>query len=258
MSGHILAIDAGNTRIKWGLHDGKEWLLRHAVATTDIADGLAVRSRLNASEIDYIVVSNVAGPLVGRVIEDQFRSFGKPVWFVTAQASQCGVVNGYERPVQLGSDRWAALIGARAAATGASRALLVVMCGTALTVDALNADGHFLGGIIAPGLALMHRAMHRGTVQLSAASGQYQRFPTSTANAMTSGAVEACAGAVERMYAHLSAETGDTPACICSGGAIVEIAPHLSFPTSINDNLVLDGLLVIANAKTPRTSPNLM
>lgn len=251
MSGHILAIDAGNTRIKWGLHDGKEWFLRDAMATTDIAGGLPFRSQLNASEMDCIVVSNVAGPSVGKAIEDQFGSLGKPISFVTAQTSQCGVVNGYDSPVQLGSDRWAALIGARAASTDASRAQLVVMCGTTLTVDALNGDGHFLGGIIVPGLVLMHRAMNRGTVQLSAASGQYQRFPKSTANAMTSGAVEACTGAVTRMYAHLSAETGDMPACICSGGAIYEIAPHLSFPTLINDNLVLDGLLVIANAKTP-------
>ena len=250
MSGHILAVDAGNTRIKWGLHDGKEWFFRDAVATADIADRLAFRSLLSASEIDRVVVSNVAGPSVGKLIEDQFGSLGKPISFVMAQASQCGVVNGYDSPVQLGSDRWAALIGAHSAATGALRAQLVVMCGTALTVDALSADGHFLGGIIVPGPVLMHRAMNRGTAQLPAAPGEYQRFPTSSANAMTSGVIEACAGAVARMYAHLAAEAGAVPCCVCSGGAIHEIASHLSFPTSINDNLVLDGLLVIANAKS--------
>ena len=248
MSARILAIDAGNTRIKWGLYDGQSWFLRGAVDIAGIANSHAFHDVLSASVIDYVLISNVAGPIFAKTIEDQIQVLGKPISFAGAQASQCGVTNRYADPAQLGSDRWAALIAAHAAAVDAPRAQLVVMSGTALTVDALGADGTFLGGIIAPGLTLMHRALNRGTAQLPFAPGVYQSFPTNTVNAITSGAVEACAGAIQRMYTHLSARVGDAPHCVGSGGAMHVLAPHLPFPVSINENLVLDGLLVIANA----------
>ena len=246
MTARILAIDAGNTRIKWGLHDGRDWVLRGVIDIADVAGSSARRDLQAASAVDQIVVSNVAGSTVGMMIEEELRFFGKPISFISVQVAQCGVVNGYDAPTQLGSDRWAALIGAHRAACSAPRAQLVVMAGTALTVDALTADGRFLGGIIVPGLMLMHSALNGGTAQLPGAIGQHQIFPTSTVNAITSGAIEACAGAVQRMHARLTGEVGELPECIGSGGAIALLTPHLSFPVSINDNLVLDGLLVIA------------
>lgn len=246
MTSKVLAIDAGNTRIKWGLHDGRDWLLRGAIAIADVAGGDTFRDLTNTSGIDQIVASNVAGPSVATDIEDQLQFLGKPISFISAQVAQCGVANSYDTPTQLGSDRWAALIGAHRAACSAPRAQLVVMAGTALTVDALTADGRFLGGIIVPGLMLMHSALNRGTAQLPGAIGRHQIFPTSTVNAITSGAIEACAGAVQRMHERLAGEIGELPECIGSGGAIALLTPHLSFPVSINDNLVLDGLLVIA------------
>ena len=252
MNARILAIDAGNTRIKWGLHDGREWFLRGAVDTVDVAGSHAFREVWKAAAIERVVISNVAGPSVAKAIEDQIHVLDKPVCFIAATARQCGVVNRYDNPAQLGSDRWAALIAAHAdaqtPAAGGARAQLVVVSGTALTVDALTADGHFLGGIIVPGLMLMHRALNRSTAQLPVTPGEYQTFPRSTANAISSGAVEACAGAVARMYTHLSAQAGDAPHCVGSGGSMHVLAPHLPFPVSINDNLVLDGLLAIANA----------
>ena len=80
--------------------------------------------------------------------------------------------------------------------------------------------------------------------------GNYQTFPCNTLDAISAGAIEACSGAVQRMYSHLSAQTGEVPHCIASGGAIHVMSPHLPFPVSINDNLVLDGLLEIALADT--------
>ena len=246
MNARTLAIDAGNTRIKWGLHDGVTWSLRGTVATAEIAHSDAFRDGLKASVVDRIVVSNVAGLIAAKAIADKIHFLDRPTTFIAACASQCGVVNGYAVPAQLGSDRWAALVAARAAALDAPHPQLVVMSGTALTVDALTADGFFLGGIIVPGLTLMRRALNSGTAQLPAMPGQYQTFPGSTVNAITSGALAACAGAVQRMFAHLSDKTGDVPRCVGSGGAIDVLAQQLPFPVSINDNLVLDGLLVIA------------
>ena len=120
------------------------------------------------------------------------------------------------------------------------------MSGTALTIDALNAEGVFLGGIIVPGLALMRGALNRGTAQLPLDAGAHQVFPCNTQDAISTGSIEACSGAVQRMHAQLWAQTAARPHCVASGGAIQAMAPHLPFPVTINDNLVLDGLREIA------------
>ena len=256
----ILAVDAGNTRVKWGIHDGREWFMRASFATT--ANEETAFSHLPHDPlIDRIIVSNVAGKSAGARIKDALYRLGLPIEIVQSQPEQCGVTSRYDAPDALGTDRWAALIGAfnsNATATLPRRApqpLLVVMAGTALTVDALTAEGVFLGGIIVPGLSLMRAALHHGTALLPATPGEYQTFPRNTLNAITAGTIDACAGAVQRMFMHLSAESAAMPHCIGSGGAIHTISAHLPFPVAINDNLVLDGLIHIArDAQNARIS----
>jgi type III pantothenate kinase len=94
----------------------------------------------------------------------------------------------------------------------------------------------------------MRDSLNRGTAQLPADAGEYAVFPARTVDAIASGAIEACAGAIERMHARLSSRAGEAPRGIASGGALELLAPRLSFPLTINDNLVLDGLLAIARS----------
>ena len=246
----VLAVDAGNTRVKWGIHNGREWFLRGAFATAAAGTAEAFSHLPSNSQVDRIMISNVAGVQVANRIKDALYRIGKPITVIESQAEQCGVTSGYQPPGALGTDRWAALIAAHVAARQVPGPRLVVMAGTALTVDALTADGEFLGGIIVPGLALMRSALNRGTAQLPSPplnDGDYVTFPGNTLSAISVGAVEACSGAVQRMYTHLSARTGEAPHCVASGGAIHVLSPHLPFPVTINDNLVLDGLLSIAS-----------
>ena len=247
----ILAIDAGNARVKWGIHDGREWFLRGAFATAAAAHEASTVEAFSHlppnPQVERIMISNVAGVQVANRIKDALYGLGTPITYIESQAEQCGVTSRYLPPAALGTDRWAALIAAHASARHARTPLLVVMAGTALTVDALTAEGVFLGGIIVPGLALMRLSLNRGTAQLPDEAGEYQSFPRNTLNAISGGAIEACSGAVQRMYAHLSAQTGAVPHCVASGGAIHVISPHLPFPVTTNDHLVLDGLLQIAS-----------
>ena len=245
----VLAADAGNTRVKWGIHDGREWFLRAAFATAAAGNPEAFSHLPSHPQVDRIMISNVAGAQVANYIKDSLYGLGKPITFIQSQAEQCGVISRYQPPAALGTDRWAALIAAHVSARHAPKPQLVVMAGTALTVDALTANGIFLGGIIVPGLALMRSALNRGTAQLPGEAGDYQTFPHNTLNAISAGAIEACSGAVQRMYTHLSAQSGEVPHCIASGGAIHVMSPHLPFPVTINDNLVLDGLLEIASTE---------
>ena len=242
----ILLIDSGNSRIKWAwAHSGPDWL-RHG-AVEQGGDALsAAFAALPAP--DRIVVSNVAGKAAAQRIEAACALWKLPVEFITAQAGQCGVRNGYERPAQLGSDRWAALI---AAWRHEQSACLVVNCGTAITVDALSDQGEFLGGLILPGLELMRRSLIASAAQLESGHGVWREFPRNTADAMHSGAIQAAAGAIRRQYALLEARREHAPTrCILSGGAADELQAHLDLPLLRMDDIVLRGLLIIAREKS--------
>jgi type III pantothenate kinase len=155
------------------------------------------------------------------------------------------VRNGYSNAAQLGSDRWAALIAAWHLVRGKC---LVVNSGTATTIDALSGQGEFLGGLILPGVELMQRSMVAAAVQLKPAQGEYVPFPLNSADALYSGAIQANCGAIERQYTLL--DDGSAP-LILSGGAAGLLQRCLdqkrfSVPPRVVDNLVLQGLLLIA------------
>jgi type III pantothenate kinase len=241
---NILAIDAGNSRIKWGYADDSGWLRRAWLATADAANlGEALRD-LPAPV--RIVVSNVAG---GDVHEAITRSLARydvaPLW-VVGRDQQCGVRSGYANPAQLGPDRWAALISAWKGYGRAGRACVVVNAGTTMTVDALSGDGVFLGGCIVPGVALMRAALDRGTARLQSQPGAFYYFPDNTADAIMSGAVNALAGAIDRMRGYLEESGQGVPLIVLSGGDAALIQPRLNEKVELADNLVLEGLLEIA------------
>jgi type III pantothenate kinase len=235
----ILAVDAGNTRIKWGLWDGG-WLRQDSVAKDDVPL-LAVAWQL-LDRPRHVIASNVAGAQVREWLNAWARSRGLAVRWVTSQPEQCGVKNGYREPAQLGADRWAALVAARHLAGGAA---LAVNAGTAVTIDALTQEGEFLGGLIVPGLDLMAVALARGTAGLPRAPGAIAQFPGTTADAIASGAMQSVCGAIERMERAL-AERGAEPEILLSGGAAQVIRNHLGRPVRLVPNLVLDGLRWIA------------
>jgi type III pantothenate kinase len=236
-----LLIDAGNTRIKWGVHDGRAWLVNGVAATADSGALSAAWAAIPA--VKRAVASNVAGFTVRDDLERACKALGVGLRVMHAEPSLLGVTNGYRDPSQLGSDRWAALVAAHHLMRGNK---LVVMAGTALTIDALTDDGKFLGGLIVPGPGLMRRALDRGTAGLRQTEGAFMDFPSATPDAITSGAVQACAGAVARMRDAMTAR-GLAPArVLLSGGAAPEIAGHLPLPHDIRENLVLDGLALIA------------
>jgi type III pantothenate kinase len=194
------------------------------------------------------VISNVAGTRVRasmlRCLE-VWPDAPAPQWLVS-QAEQCGVKSGYRNPAQLGSDRWAAMIGARALVDG--RPVLVVVCGTATTIDFVNAAGVFTGGVILPGVGLMIRSLHEGTAALPDADGQYTDHPTQTVDAIVSGCQHAQAGAVERLYG-LHHRNYPEVLCLLSGGAARALAPRLSIAFQLHENLVLEGLHRIAQSR---------
>ena len=247
----ILAIDAGNSRVKWGWLEtdatgGWRWA---SIASVSLIEFAAASDHVNPFSVTHadperIVISNVAGEGAHQLLVNWTSVFdAEPLW-VKAGAECCGVKNRYENPELLGADRWAALIAARALHHGAS---LVVNSGTATTVDMLTADGTFLGGAILPGVELMRFVLHEHTGRLPMAEGSYRETPRNTLDAIETGCRHAQAGAVERMY-RVFREVAPAPLCIVAGGAGRALVDQLSMPRRYVENLVLDGLahLVLA------------
>ena len=170
-----------------------------------------------------------------------------PRWVVSS-AQEAGVTNGYDHPTRLGADRWVAMIGARhrLLGRGIRKPCVVVMVGTAVTVEAIDASGRFLGGIILPGHGIMLRALESGTAGLHVPTGEVKDFPTNTSDALTSGGTFAIAGAVQRMVENTTRHCGETPECIMTGGAGWKMAPSMSVQVELVESLIFDGLLEIA------------
>ncbi len=241
----MLLLDAGNTRLKWAFVREGGWLRQ---GRAEIAALGSLRQAFEElPQPARIVASNVAGEGVAQQLRAACAVWESRVEFIRAAREQCGVRNGYRRPEQLGSDRWAALI----AAWSRQRAsCLVVNCGTATTVDALSAEGEFLGGLILPGLDMMRASLSAGTAQLGPDSGSWEDYPRDTANAIYSGAVKATVGAI--MQQHLLLRAPQAP-CLLDGGAAAAIEGHLGVPVVRMEDMVLHGLQLIAQ-ETGRVS----
>jgi type III pantothenate kinase len=219
--------------------------LRHGAVFLETIDGLAEAEWQALPAPGSMLGCVVAGDGVKRRVEEQLEIWDiEPRWVVSS-AHACGVTNSYDHPSRLGVDRWVALIGARhrVLAHGPARPALVVMVGTAVTVDALDATGRFLGGLILPGFGLMLRALEMGTAGLKAPTGEAVDFPRNTSDALMSGGSDAIAGAIERMQRKLLRHTAQEPMLIMTGGAAVKLAPIVDLPFETVDTLIFEGLL---------------
>jgi len=181
----FLAIDIGNTRLKWGLYDAAKpgaRLLAHGAVFLETIEQLAERlvallrgesdmpADATAAQVRQVarlphptamLGCAVAGDAVRRRTEEQLELWDLTPHWVVSQPVGGGIVNGYDHPSRLGSDRWVAMVGARErileqTGPGARPVpAIVVMVGTAVTVDAVDPDGCFIGGLILPGFGLM-------------------------------------------------------------------------------------------------------
>lgn len=275
----MLLIDAGNTRVKWALTDGGAdadadatpgvWLEHGAVTHADLPQlELAWSEAVASHGVGRILIANVAGNALRvqleYVLQRAFPDLDLAqaiTWFASVPAL-AGVTNGYRNPAQLGCDRFAAAIGGHTLAPG--QPIIVANCGTATTIDAITADGLFLGGMILPGVGLMAKALARNTAQLpllpllpqvpvlpqvplvpvlpvlphGAQDGKLpEGFADNTDDAILSGCLVAQSGAIEHAFARHGAAV-----CILSGGAAPYVAPLLTVPYRFVENVVLVGL----------------
>lgn len=251
----FLAIDIGNTRLKWALfagpRPGAELLAQGAVFLETI-DELSEAHWKALPPPASMLGCVVAGDAVRRRVEEQLELWDLAPRWVVPTAAEAGLTNGYDHPSRLGADRWVSLAGARwhILQRGRPRPALVVMVGTCVTVDALDTTGRFLGGLILPGFGLMQKALEMGTAGLKVPTGEVVDFPTNTSDALMSGGSNAMAGAIERQARRLRERCGEEPLLLMTGGAAAKLAPITDLRFEVIDSLIFDGLLMLAQHRS--------
>jgi type III pantothenate kinase len=263
----LLVIDAGNTKIKWALAETSAcvspeslanlWAQQGTFAHDEVGEMRNAMRFLSRFAITRITVANVAGTSTRLALTEAMNTFFPQVskeWFVSS-AERAGVKNSYRQPAQLGCDRFATAIAAHALYPNES--LIIATCGTATTIDAVRAEGVFEGGMILPGLKMSLESLAINTAQLPHVAEHVvvqSLFADHTEQAIMSGCISAQVGAIERAVRALQAASPDQNVrCVIAGGAAHYVLPHIGIPREHIDNLVLIGLLLVAQSQ-PRNS----
>lgn len=241
-----LLIDIGNSRLKWAVeHDG---LIGGVMAMDyrqpDFSDRLR-QCWLGIAPPKKIAIAAVSARAVSSAVLELSETLWPGIETLIPQSSSqaFGVSSAYDHPEKLGVDRWLAMIGAHRHYAGA---LCVADCGTAITFDALQADGRHLGGLIAPGLTLMKKTLASNTADLSFTAEFHQmQLANETNTAIANGVLLAAVGLIERAMQTFSREYQ----LILTGGDAEIVAAALSIASTIDKELVLKGLAVFGSGE---------
>ena len=242
-----LLIDTGNSRLKWALadatrlvsvgsnrHDTPEpWL--EFLATTDPAEA--------------VYLASVASDAVNRKVREQlFSSWGAEVVELGAASRFGALCNGYKDPQQLGVDRWSAMVGAWCQYTAP---FCVIDCGSAVTVDAVDATGQHLGGCIIPGYNMQLQSLNQCTagVKVMAEPAISDTWGRSTRECVERGVGDAIAGLVERSVIRLQEQLQRDVQLIITGGDSRLCESQTALQAVVDEQLVLQGMAYMVDRR---------
>jgi type III pantothenate kinase len=247
---NTLLVDIGNTRVKWAImRDGKQGPMRAAAHENS---GLALRALVRSAprKVSRVIVVSVVDEGLSHVLDTAARRrFGITPEYVRSTKRSHGVTNSYREVWRLGADRWVSAIGAHALASG--RTAVIANVGTALTIDAVSANGRHRGGAIVPGPATMIESLLSGThgIRRRASGGQAKSrslFSTDTASALAAGSMFAAAAFIDRALLEARRELKGQPLLILTGGAAPALQRYLKSSARFVPDLVLRGLAEFA------------
>jgi type III pantothenate kinase len=250
-----LLLDLGNTRLKWAMASANGWSARGAVAWDEDVANVLTQSWRALARPDRALGSSVVDAAREAQIQSVIATiFARDVTWVRTPAQACGVRNAYPEPHRLGVDRFLAMVAAHA--EGHTPCVLAGI-GTALTLDALAADGQHLGGLIAPGPLLMQQSLLGATVRVQTDhSAAIRDIADNTPDAVASGCWQAVAALIERFARHIANRHPEkAPRLLLDGGDAATLLPLLGVPAELAADSVLRGLLVWAHSHQAPASP---
>lgn len=248
----LLAIDIGNTNLTLGVFQG-ELLVHGWRLSTDrlrMPDeyglqlvGLLEHASLRTENLEGVVMASVVPPLTGRLVAAVSTYLGQDPLLITPELDT-GIVLRVDQPASVGADRVANAVAVKELFGGPA---CVVDFGTATTFDALDAEGNYLGGAIAPGIGIAADALVASTaqlprVQLEAPASVIGR---NTVSAMQAGIVYGYVGLLEGLVARFRQELGDGMRVIATGGLAQFVGDHTGVIQHVAPWLTLDGLRIL-------------
>jgi type III pantothenate kinase len=248
----LLAIDVGNTQTHIGAFDGDElrehW--RFATERAATSDELAVRMSsllelrgIHLDAVDATILSSVV-PALTREYEVMSEHYLDGDQLTVGQSLKTGMPIRMDNPRELGADR---LVNAVAAYRKVGDACAVVDFGTAITFDAISADGEYLGGVIGPGVEISMEALTARAAKLPNVDLAEPRavIGKTTQESIQSGVVFGFAGAIDAIARRIQGELGEGTHFIATGGLAKSIAPFCEMIDEVDDLLTLTGLRLI-------------
>jgi type III pantothenate kinase len=245
----MMLLDVGNSSVNWaveshGVLEGGGRFPYHAEGFARSAS----RAWEDMSPPHVLAVACVAGAVMERGI----AAWAEENWsiapcYVRVSEQAAGVTNAYRNPGALGVDRWAAIV---AAHHGINRRVCVIDCGTAITLDVVDAGGIHQGGLIAPGIEMMRRALEKETAAIGPVSHGAGEVPSllakDTADGVNSGVMHMAAALIDRVIGDLALDSGGTLATVITGGDAAKIQQLLRHRPRYDCNLVLKGVAILA------------
>ncbi|MGE4286608.1 MAG: type III pantothenate kinase [Phycisphaerae bacterium] len=252
---NILAVDIGNTNIKLGLFLDSSRVPSVSIAATDskaLAAKLAelwnmvpaAKRSTEGKKEGVIVLASVNGAAT-----EAFTALCKDE--LGEKVLEIGIGKDIELPIKVvtdfpadtGIDR---VLAAAAAWIVAQHAVVVADIGTAITVDAVDEDGQFVGGVIAPGPGLCAKALHENTAKLPLVEIEQPKLPigANTQKAINNGIFYATAGLIEVSVRKFAEELGGWPQTIVTGAAGALFKDECEFVDNFVDDLVLSGIVL--------------
>lgn len=241
----ILDLDLGNTRIKWRLSSQQGLCARGVALYGDgIRQAIAETDGALAADIERVRIASVVAPERLAAVIAECRQLCACEPELAQVVSLCGGVRpGYKNLAHLGVDRWLCLL---AAYGRLQTACVVVGCGTAVTVDLIEAKGQHLGGYIVPGLELMRDGLYRNTnaVRIEQLQTPEDLSPgNDTLPAVNKGLLLMLAALIDNARAQLESSHGGVGVVLTGGDALL-VRPFIDGQCDYNEHLVLEGLAI--------------
>jgi type III pantothenate kinase len=248
----LLTIDIGNTNITLGCYTGENLGCRWRLATDHerMSDEYGIQmlslfhhGDIRNDDIQAICMASVVPPLTGRIVQ-ACKQYLKKEPFIVDSSVKTGVKILIDEPGSAGADR---IVDAAAVQKLYGGPACIVDFGTATTFDALDMDGNYLGGAIAPGIGISADALFQRTSKLPRVD--LVRPPSvigkNTIHAMQSGLLFGYVSMVEGMVFRFRNELGSDMKVIATGGLAEIVANETDVIQIVAPWLTLDGLRII-------------
>ena len=248
----LLVLDVGNTNTVIGVYEGRDlrhhWRIQtHRECTAD-EHGITLLQlfdarKVSTAAIDNAILSCVVPPVTSR-FEDMLSEYFGVETLVVGPGMRTGMRILYENPREVGADR---VVNAVAAYDRHQGGLIVVDFGTATTFDAVSPKGEYLGGVIAPGMAISADALFRRAAMLPRVDivRPDHVVGRNTVASMQSGLLFGYAGLVSELVRRMKAELKFPTKVYATGGLAALVSTETGAIDEVDPNLTLDGLRII-------------